>query len=115
MRTAVELAVKALNGGLFVVGFSLFGAVLTPKRFSGLFSAAPSVALGSLTVTILAEGHERAIAETRGMAVGGLAFALSALIGVRLVARWGSLRGSIALCALWLVLAAGAWLVAGTA
>jgi hypothetical protein len=40
------LAVKAVYGGLFVVLFSLIAELLTPKRFAGLFSAAPSVAPG---------------------------------------------------------------------
>jgi hypothetical protein len=40
VHPVVVLAVKALNGGLFVVAFALVGEVLDPKRFAGLFSAA---------------------------------------------------------------------------
>jgi hypothetical protein len=39
------LAVKALLGGAAVVAFSLVGQAGHSKRFAGLFSAAPSVAL----------------------------------------------------------------------
>ena len=41
MHQAVVAAIRALNGGLFVIAFALVGEVLDPKRFAGLFSAAP--------------------------------------------------------------------------
>ena len=49
------LAVRALAGGSFVVAFALIGEAAHPKSFSGLFSAAPSVALAGLLVTALAK------------------------------------------------------------
>ena len=55
------LGVKAVNGGLFVVLFSLIAEMLTPKRFAGLFSAAPSVALANLIVVIISKGHGEGI------------------------------------------------------
>ena len=58
------LSIKAVNGGLFVVLFSLIAEMLTPKRFAGLFSAAPSVALANLIVVIVAKGHGEGIATT---------------------------------------------------
>ncbi|MEA2502248.1 MAG: hypothetical protein QOD01_2359, partial [Actinomycetota bacterium] len=48
MKTAAVLGLKAVNGGLFVVAFALVSEALKPKRFAGLFSAAPSVALANL-------------------------------------------------------------------
>ena len=51
------LGIKAVNGGLFVVLFALIAEMLKPKRFAGLFSAAPSVALANLIVVIVAKGH----------------------------------------------------------
>ena len=41
------MAFKVVIGGLAVVAFSLLGQAGHPKRFSGLFAAAPSVALAS--------------------------------------------------------------------
>lgn len=49
---------KAATGGAFVVAFALVSEVFSPKRFAGVFSAAPSAALGGLTVTLLAKGPQ---------------------------------------------------------
>src|SRR4051794_19032002 len=70
VHQAIVLAVKALNGGLFVVAFALVGEVLEPKRFAGLFSAAPSVALANLSVTIIDKGPGDARQNAIGMLVG---------------------------------------------
>jgi len=99
------LGIKAVNGGLFVVLFSLIAETLKPKRFAGLFSAAPSVALANLIVVIVAKGHGDAIANNRGMVIGALAFSLSCLAGVVAVRRYRALAGSSLLMATWLVVA----------
>src|SRR5205807_3388129 len=52
----VVFAVKAVIGGLAVLGFSVIGEAARPKRFAGLFAAAPSVALASLAITVLSKG-----------------------------------------------------------
>src|SRR5436305_176996 len=103
------LALKAVNGGSFVVAFALIGEVLKPKRFAGLFSAAPSVALANLLVIVVAKGHHDAIANSWGMVVGAVAFCLAALAGVPAVRRFRSLPGSVVTCAIWLALAAVAY------
>lgn len=105
MKDAMLLAVRGLNGGIFVVAFSLLAEVLKPKRFAGLFSAAPSVALANLAVDILANGHGPAVVGTQGMEVGASAFALSCLVGIAFIRRWGALRASILICAAWLGIA----------
>ena len=110
MNQLVLLAVKALNGGLFVVAFALMGEMLQPKRFAGLFSAAPSVALANMIVVIAAKGHSDGIANARGMMVGAVAFALSALVGVVFVRRYRAKRGSAFMAATWLVLAGAGYL-----
>src|ERR1700716_2852851 len=74
VKAAVLLGLKAANGGLFVVVFALVSEVLTPKRFAGLFSAAPSVALANLAVIVATKGYAEAIANTRGMVIGAVAF-----------------------------------------
>src|SRR2546423_1529239 len=55
------IALKAVTGGIAVVGFSLLGQAGRPKRFSGLFAAAPSVALASLAMTVIAKGAGGAV------------------------------------------------------
>jgi len=69
-----EAAVKALAGGLLDLGFAAVSKILTPERFAGVFSAAPSVALGSLVVTLVFTGPEDIAAIGSWMAVGADAF-----------------------------------------
>src|SRR4051812_22909578 len=107
MNDLAILAAKAVNGGLFVTGFALIGEMLKPKRFSGLFGAAPSVALANLLVVIVAKGHHEAGDNGIGMIVGALAMVAAALVAVPLIRRFRALRGSAVLCAAWLVLAGG--------
>jgi hypothetical protein len=66
----VTIALKGLAGGGLVVAFALLSEALTPKRFAGLFSAAPSVALAGLTITLLSKGHHDAHQNAVGMVAG---------------------------------------------
>ena len=111
LAPAAVLAVKGLNGGLFVVAFALVAQGLTPKRFAGLFSAAPSVALANLAVVIVAKGHPEALANARGMLLGAAAFVAGCLVGLPFVRRYGASRGSVAICTTWLVVACGGYLL----
>jgi uncharacterized protein DUF3147 len=64
------ISLKALIGGLAVVAFSLIGQAGHPKRFAGLFSAAPSVALASLGITVITKRADGAIPYAEGMLIG---------------------------------------------
>jgi hypothetical protein len=68
---------RFLLGGLIVSAFAVIGDVLRPKGFAGLFGAAPSVALATLTLTLLTEGKQYAALEARSMIAGALAFYLA--------------------------------------
>src|SRR3954453_4033085 len=70
----VEVVLKALAGGLFVLAFAALAQMIMPKRFAGVFSAAPSVALGSLLVTVAFSGAGDVGLAARGMVVGAVAF-----------------------------------------
>jgi hypothetical protein len=48
-----SLILKALIGGVFVVLFSIVAAAIRPRRLASVTSAAPSVALASLVITVL--------------------------------------------------------------
>jgi hypothetical protein len=107
-RTVAEVALKALAGGLLVVAFAAIAQTLTPKRFAGIFAAAPSVALGSLLVTLAFSGDKDLPASGAGMAVGAVAFVLYCLAAVPLVRRLGAWKGSAAALLVWAaVVAAG--------
>ncbi len=90
------LALRGLAGGALVVVFALIGEVATPKAFSGLFSAAPSVAFASLAITIIAESPVKARQASIGMVVGGVAMAVCCVLAAVAIPRIRSLRGSLA-------------------
>ena len=105
MNDLLVLAVKAVNGGLFVVAFALIGEMANPKRFAGMFSAAPSIALANLLVVAVADGSATGVQNCWGMIVGAVAFAVACAVGTPAVARLGALRGSVVICGAWLALA----------
>src|SRR3989442_1572380 len=111
MSDAVSVVVKALNGGAFVVLFALVGEAAVPKRFAGLFSAAPSVALANLIVVVAMKGGGGGGGEGGGGVVGAPALFVACAVGIFAVRRIGALRGSLALCAVWLVVGEAASLL----
>jgi hypothetical protein len=100
-ETVGEVALKALAGGLLVLAFAMVSKVLKPERFAGVFSAAPSVALGSLAVTLVFAGTKDLAAIGSGMAVGAGAFVLYCLATAPLVRRFGAWKGSAGALLVW--------------
>jgi hypothetical protein len=86
-KIGMQLAQRFLLGGLIVSFFAVVGDVLRPKGFAGLFGAAPSVALATLTLTLLSEGKQYAALEARSMIAGAFAFLAYALACVYLMAK----------------------------
>jgi hypothetical protein len=64
--SVAEVALKAVGGGVFVLLFAALAQTLSPKRFAGILSAAPSVALAGLLVTLAFSGVPDATASLRG-------------------------------------------------
>jgi len=98
---------KFMAGGALVCIFALISEVFAPKRFAGLFSAAPSVLTAGLAVTLLTQGAAKASLQAAG-AVGLIAYCLAATPAVR---RFKSLGGSAVTTLLWLIVAASAYIV----
>lgn len=109
----VLIGLKALVGGLAVVAFSLAGEAGHPKRFAGLFAAAPSVAVASLVITVAAKGGGDAVLYARGMLIGSAAMIAYSLVSLHLIERLHALAGSILSWAAWLAVAAGLYLLVG--
>jgi hypothetical protein len=82
-----DLIVRFFVGGLLVSLFATLGDVLKPKSFAGLFGAAPSVALATLTLAILDKGNVYAATEARSMIAGAGAFAMYAWVCSQLMLR----------------------------
>lgn len=82
-----EIIVRVIVGGSVVSLFSVLGSVLKPKSFAGLFGAAPSIALATLTLTVIKEGKGYASDEARSMILGAIAFVVYAFVVSRLLIR----------------------------
>jgi hypothetical protein len=85
--TVNEIFLRVIAGGIVVSVFALFGDLLKPKTFAGLFGAAPSVALATLVLTVTKDGKAYASLEARSMIFGGLAFFIYASVVSRLLIR----------------------------
>lgn len=107
------LLLKGLVGGLGVVAFAAVARAVQPERLAGVFCAAPSVAVGSLAVVVLASGERDGLLAAKGMVVGAAALVGACLAGA-LVGRsadGSALSVSAATCAAWLALAGSIALV----
>jgi hypothetical protein len=109
MNEIAILAIKGLVGGTMVVLFSLAGEAVRPRGLAGIFAAAPSVAIASLAVTVVATGVIAAFNESLGMLAGAAGMVIFCLLGTEAVKRFGALKGSIASTAAWFATALGLW------
>lgn len=109
----MELIFRFIVGGLVVSFFAVIGDVLKPKSFAGLFAAAPSVALATLGLTIVADGKAYAAFEARSMIVGACSFFVYAYCCMRVMAKHGvrAKPATIAGLAVWLACALAGWFV----
>jgi len=111
VHDVVPLLVKTVDGGIFVVAFALLGEALEPKRFAGLFAAAPSVALASLTVVLATKTHHAGVDNAKGMLIGAVGFVGYALLARRLMDWIGTVKGVALAIVIWLAVAAAGWAV----
>ncbi len=107
----MQLVLRFIIGGLVVSLFAVLSDLLKPKSFAGLFGAAPSVALATLGMTILAEGKMYAALEARSMVVGAVALGLYAYLVCWLLMRrrWRARKAATWAIAFWLACAVAAW------
>ena len=108
MHEVLILGIKGLAGGLLVVAFALLSEATTPKRFAGLFSAAPAVALASLSVLLLDKGHHDAHQSAVGMLAGSAGMAAYAACAIPLLRRLKASKTAVAALAPWVIVAAAA-------
>jgi drug/metabolite transporter (DMT)-like permease len=110
----LELLAKAVAGGVLVLAFALLAETLSPKRFAGVFAAAPSVALASLAVTVLAKGSTDARIACAGMVAGAIGFVVYCALAPTSMRRFGTLKGSAAALLGWFAVAAAVLPVAAS-
>ena len=111
----MEYLARFLIGGLAVSAFAMLGDLLRPKSFAGLFGAAPSVALGTLAITLLLYDASYAAAQSRTMIWGAVALCLYSLaVGQLLMRRhWNAFPATTAALVVWLFAALGLHLLMG--
>ena len=109
-----EVVLRFLLGGVIVSIFAVAGEVFRPKTFAGIFGAAPSVALATVSLTFHSQGGEVVHREASSMLLGSLAF-----VGYSSASAWIVRRGGISVWlgaafswVLWLALAFGFWSIA---
>ena len=83
----LEYLLRFCIGGLLVSGFALLSDIFRPKSFSGLFGAAPSIALSTLILALYRHGPGYMAVEGRSMIVGAVALWLYAIAACRLMER----------------------------
>jgi len=101
----VILAVKGAGGGTLVVVFALLSQTLSPKRFAGLFSAAPAVALVGLALAVIDKGAHDAHEAAVGMVAGAAGMVAYALVAVPLLRRMRAGYAAVAALSAWFLTA----------
>lgn len=106
---------RFLIGGVVVSSFAVLAEVFRPKSFAGLFSAAPSVALATLGITIFHEGKLYASTEARSMIFGATAFFCYAAAASWLLmrAKTRALTATVALLPIWFGVSSALWYLLG--
>lgn len=106
MEDVIAIAIKGLAGGTLVVLFAVLSETLEPKRFAGLFGAAPAVALAGLAVTLVAKGVGSAHDAALGMLAGAAGMTVYAAVATGLLRTMRALHAALLALPAWLVVAA---------
>src|SRR3982750_4152544 len=102
-----DLLIRFVIGGVVVSLFAVIGDILKPKSFAGLFGAAPSVALATLSLAVLSDGKEYAATEAKSMIGGAGAFLIYAFVCSWILMKYpfSALKVTSAGLILWLIVA----------
>ena len=106
-----DLIARFLIGGSVVILFSILGDVFKPKSLGGIFAAAPTIALASLSLTAHQHGNAYVSLEARSMIAGALAFFVYACVVSFVLMRYRprSLVAAGALSPVWFAVAFTLW------
>jgi hypothetical protein len=105
----MDYIIRFLAGGLAVCLFSVLGDVLRPKSFAGLFGAAPSVALATLTLAFWKHGGLYVATEGRSMIIGAISLAVYSFLVCQLLmrVRCSAMTATLVATIAWLLVAVG--------
>jgi len=109
----MHLIIRFLIGGVVVSFFAILGDALKPKSFAGLMSAAPSVALATIGLTVLKQGKSYATIEAQSMVLGATAFLIYACVVSQALIRkeWPVLATTVLSLLAWFCVALSLWLM----
>lgn len=112
----MDYLIRFFIGGVAVSVFAVLSDILRPKSFAGLFGAAPSIALSTLTIALWQHGPRYMSVEGRSMMLGAAALWLYCVVACWLMERHNT-RSYVATAAALLVWAAvafgGKWALPG--
>jgi len=111
VHVLVTVLAKTVCGGLLVVAFAVLSEALKPKRFAGILSAAPSVAIAGLAIGSALDGPSQQATAAWTMIAGAVALTVYALVVVPALGRLGPAKGSAVSSAVWVAVAAASYLV----
>lgn len=100
----LEHIARFIAGGLLVCVFALISEICMPKQFAGIFSAAPSVLLAGLAITIFTRGTSPAVLTAQGAIAGALGMIVYCIIATPLLKRHKAMVGSILSLAGWFLI-----------
>jgi len=109
----IDLLLRFVAGGLIISGFSLVGDLFKPKSFSGIFSAAPSLAVTTIGLALFKQGAICESIEARSMIFGAIAFFGYAYATCFILMHYniGAIAASTASIAIWLGIAMLLWTI----
>ena len=104
-----ELVVRFVLGGAIVTAFAVLGELVSPKTLSGIFGAAPSVAIATLALAFHKHVPSTIATEARAMLIGcagmlAYCFACVRAAALRRVPVW---LGALAAWLVWGAVAFG--------
>jgi uncharacterized membrane protein (GlpM family) len=100
-----ELVVRFFLGGAIVSAFAMLGTIFKPKTFAGLFGAAPSVSIATLSLAFSQKDTDYVQVEARAMICGTLAMLVYCAVCIELT-KWQEMPVWLAAGLAWLT-----WLV----
>jgi uncharacterized membrane protein (GlpM family) len=101
----LTIPIRAAAGGSLVLAFAVLSEAVKPKRFAGLFSAAPAVAIAGLVVTLATSPSSDAQDGSLGMLAGVAGMVLYAAAVVALLKQHGAHLASAVAIIVWFVVA----------
>ncbi|HVP63979.1 MAG TPA: DUF3147 family protein [candidate division Zixibacteria bacterium] len=108
-----ELLIRFVIGGIVVSCFALIADLFKPESFGGLFGAAPSVAIATLSIAYLKKGAEYVSTESRSMILGAIALGVYAQFVCWLLMRrrMKALPATLVSMPAWFAVAGGLFLL----